>query len=521
MLGSFKPTSARSKRDGANKSHERLARALELLRELAPAGLTSLGVFLLVGWFNGRRMIFNADRDEGYALIQALLVRRGHPLYTETWSDQPPGYTWMLAAWTRLFGESPELARLTTALFLAAFAFMCFELSRRAFKGVAGFVGGAACVAALLLQNEMFYFGAAAMVSLPALLCMGLSWAVSARCSSRFTGSVAGVVMGFALAIKPLGAPAVPGILAGLCIWTFLRTRSARQSFEALAVMMAAALLTAALFGWPVFLRDGGYTVYQTHHVRAGGWPGLDALEGFYRADRWLFGAAAIGWGVLVARRRVEAVPLGLWIVLGGVALARYEPIWNHHRYLLLIPAAALGGLGLGAALELALQKKSWLRYTGAVCVLAICVLVVVAFPTSRFKQVKQAFNTKASPEHVVVQRVRQSVPDARRMVTSRQMYAYRLELDVPPSQAVTSRKRFQRWKLSSQELAATSLQFDPDVVALDDRWPASAVRKIRHALRESHVVLHQKGREIVLARKTMVSPGSQRERGVASSQKW
>src|SRR5512142_1688130 len=46
------------------------------------------------------------DTDEGVNLIKALLVGRGHALYSEIWDDQPPLLTAALAGWFHQFGNS-------------------------------------------------------------------------------------------------------------------------------------------------------------------------------------------------------------------------------------------------------------------------------------------------------------------------------------------------------------------------------------------------------------------------------
>jgi len=484
----------------------------ELVNQMLPAATVALLVFLLVGWFNGRRGVFSADRDEGYSLIKTMLVRRGHPLYSETWSDQPPGYTWFLGVWTQLFGDAPEVARLSTALLLAVFAFACFELCRRSSRGVAGYMGGVASVLALLLQKEMFRFGCATMISLPATLCVGLGWAVSAWSCSRVANYLAGVLLAFGLAIKPLGLPAIPGILVGVWLGCFFTTRDQRQALAALGRTAGSFLLGCACFFWPVFLRDGGYTVYQTNRLSSAfAWPGLQQLVRFVWEDAWLLGAAAMGWVVLCLRRRVEAVALGLWLALGALALAHYRPVWTHHRYLLLVPAAPLLGLGLATGLGWALDRGAQRRLAIGV-VVVMCGVMVGLFPAGRLAEIQRALGQKAESQHPVVQLIGQEVPQAVRMVTSHQTYAYRLGLDIPPEQSVTSRKRFDRWGLTAKALVQVSLEFDPDVVALDTRWPKEAVVEIRQALRATHALVYKTAHEFVLVRNTLLSAGLRKE---------
>jgi hypothetical protein len=68
---------------------------------------------------SGRRFVYQSDHDEGFTLIQALLVERGYSAYTEIWSDQPPGFVYLAWGFTKVFGREPETARLLVILLVA------------------------------------------------------------------------------------------------------------------------------------------------------------------------------------------------------------------------------------------------------------------------------------------------------------------------------------------------------------------------------------------------------------------
>src|SRR4051794_5789212 len=48
---------------------------------------------------------FQYDTDEGLNLMKSLLQLRGHHLYSEIWSDQPPLFTYILSGWFKLTGQ--------------------------------------------------------------------------------------------------------------------------------------------------------------------------------------------------------------------------------------------------------------------------------------------------------------------------------------------------------------------------------------------------------------------------------
>jgi hypothetical protein len=65
------------------------------------------------------RDVFSFDTDEGINLIKSLLLMRGYPLYSATWSDQPPLLTYLLAGVFKLFGLDVNIGR-GLILFFAA-----------------------------------------------------------------------------------------------------------------------------------------------------------------------------------------------------------------------------------------------------------------------------------------------------------------------------------------------------------------------------------------------------------------
>lgn len=139
---------------------------------------------------------FQFGGDEGHELMKALLVSRGHPLYTEIWNDQPPLYTEIIAAIFRLAEPSAFIARLVTIGFsVLLLAALCGVILR-----ASGFL--AASIAILLLGSSAYFLelSVSAMLEIPALsLGMCALWAASRYSSERKTGFLAasGILFGF------------------------------------------------------------------------------------------------------------------------------------------------------------------------------------------------------------------------------------------------------------------------------------------------------------------------------------
>jgi hypothetical protein len=100
-------------------------------------------------------------------------------------------------------------------------------------------------------------------------------------------------------------------------------------------------------------------------------------------------------------------------------------------------------------------------------------------------------------------ERLHDLAPMAQLMATSEQMLAYRMGLSVPPSLAMTSRKRFKSGGLKPKRLAKLVLESNPDIVVLSNRWPKQARRRIERGMRTSHrrVLRSWKGRMVYIRR--------------------
>ncbi|HWP41204.1 MAG TPA: glycosyltransferase family 39 protein, partial [Tepidisphaeraceae bacterium] len=108
---------------------------------------------------------FEYDTDEGLNLMKSLLMLRGHRLYSEIWSDQPPLFTCLLTWLFKLSGPSVMPARMLVLAFSGLLLWTMYQtlsiLEDRRF----------ALVAALLLAGSTWYalFSFSVMIGLPAL----------------------------------------------------------------------------------------------------------------------------------------------------------------------------------------------------------------------------------------------------------------------------------------------------------------------------------------------------------------
>jgi 4-amino-4-deoxy-L-arabinose transferase-like glycosyltransferase len=435
-------------------------------------------VFVMV-LFSQRRHYYELDRDEGFNLIKALLVGRGHPLYAETWSDQPPGYTYLLLAFTRLFGETPETARVLTILFVGALLAAIYELCRRSFSSVSGHVAGLGAVFALLLSTAFVASSTAVMIGLPSIAFSALAWlALSVARQRPAWLAAAGALFACSLAVKLFTLPLIVIFAIAVLLDPAADGRAPRGPASRYAFFAAGFFVVLLLVFGPVLFSGGADSLYASHVGARARMGSRSSLFGIFLADWPLYVAALLGSGLGLWRRSLTAAFALAWLLVAAVSLALHAPLWSHHRFLLAVPASVGFGILLGELLKLTLEaSERGVRVAAAALgLLASCAVVASA----NFDKIAATFRPKISRGALAVeQAVRKHAPSARLMVASRQMYAYRLGLAVPPALSVTSLKRFASSQLSIPELRAIVKEANADVIVLDSRWPLRARNEI------------------------------------------
>lgn len=459
---------------------------------LASAAIGLLYVLVMLA-FNQRRLYYELDRDEGFNLIKALLVERGHSLYVETWSDQPPGFTYLLVAFTRLFGRSPETARLLTLLLTGALLTAVYELSRNGLRGPRGHLAGAFAVLALVLSTSFVQASTAVMIGLPAIAFSVFAWLAVSRARQRSGWlAAAGALFACSLAIKLFTLPLIAVFALAVLLDRPADGRAPRGVLRRFAFFSIGFTTVLLLVFGPVLLSGAADSLYASHVGARSHMGSRNSLFGFLRADWPLFATAILG-AALGLRRRSLTATFGLaWLLVAAVSLALHSPLWGHHRFLLTVPASVEFGILLAELLTLARGASGrGVRATAVVAVLlASCAVVASSF--GRFDKLAAAFRPKSARGPLAVeQAVRRHAPSARLMVASRQMYAYRLGLEVPPALSVTSLKRFGSRQLSLSALREIVTKADADVIVLDSRWPARARREIERDLAGKYRRVH------------------------------
>ncbi|MFN8422617.1 MAG: glycosyltransferase family 39 protein [Anaerolineae bacterium] len=168
------------------------------------------------------------DSDEGLNLMKGRLFGLGYPLYTRIWSDQPPGYTALLAAAFRRRPTSVAAARAVTAAFGLAAALAAAAVAR----GLGGgWWAGLAAAVALAAAPNAFWASRAAMIGLPALALASWAMALALRFAAggrRRDLALAGLCLGLSCWIKLIGVYLIVPI--ALAVWLRRRGDGARRT---------------------------------------------------------------------------------------------------------------------------------------------------------------------------------------------------------------------------------------------------------------------------------------------------
>jgi len=360
---------------------------------LAARGAPLLVSAALMAAFTASRLAIHAipserEYDEGVYLLSARSLLAGHELFSSVFSSQPPAFLESLAMAMRIGGDNLASARLLILGFsvvaLAAIGFV----GRR----IAGPWAGAASVAALAVTGTFVDLAHIVEAEMPAMAValLALGAVLQARRLDWHRGWLLGsgalLALGalFKLLVVPLAAPL--GLLLLLAPprgdetdWELDgRGRALIGRVAGRSLWMAAG---AAMVGVvPLLLYDIGPLYEQTvafhvdkHDVyRSTPFGNLLRAARHMRADEAVAAVAAIGFVLMLLRKRPVALWLLAWIALMLVVLAVQAPLfWRH--FILLTPPIALAA---GAAAPLLAR---YLPGPGAVVLTLVAIALWIA----------------------------------------------------------------------------------------------------------------------------------------------
>ena len=430
--------------------------------------LIIVGLLCLLGDWWG---VYELQVDEGLNLTKAVLVAKGHHLYHEIWSDQPPLLTYALTLVHQGFPFSLAAARTTILIFSLLLATSLFRVVLR-FEGP---FAAWSSILLLILSRLYLELSVSVMVGLPAIALAML--AIDIATPQKRKGPCSPVVSrhfvwwrpadeavrhdhsarrhGGILVHREAGEPAPLARIDFTC-GLVLRRASDRRRFhpgddlghvpltscfrrilplEALRIM-----LTRAVFSCSTSLLS---------RMR-----GLPSISGAFSASLHFSGAPAS-----------ELIIPAVWLVSGTILLSTHHPLWYHQTLILVPPLSWLGGVGFKNLFRSCepLKLGRWMvRYVDRRIVFVAAVLLVVGIvalirPIGKDMR-RIRFYLKDNPD-LFEQTARLDAAiltqGADLLITDRPILAYHAHLPVPPKLAVWSEKRMKAGRLTEKEILA------------------------------------------------------------------
>ena len=488
-----------------------------------PSGWVILLPLLYLGWMlggSGALTAFELNPDEGVNLIKAWLLSQGHPLYTSIWSDQPPVLTFVLSALINLCGVTVALPRLL--MLLASTAFL-WGVGRH-LRATAGLPHALIAQTLILAQPAFYYFSAAVMVGLPALyLAFASSFAmIRARQAPRhgwlllsvvllalslttklFTGVIIPAALIYLIAApRPAGPPAYP------------HSRLLVSVLWLLGVTAGLALLILALVGWEDVTQLVVSHWRARHAALAHVWP-TQTFRQHLGPIPWLPPLAAAGAVYAAFRRDAARLYFAGWCAVAALALSLHAPVWQHQQLLFTLPAALLGGYGVGEGLSVLMRRlrpEGPARWLLPATLLALGLALVVHVQKENWYSVDRsrfALDTDHPQLQALLQPLAMPEPHQHQVITDRPMLAYRAGREAPAWIAALTMKRILAGELSEAEvMAEVHNQGEPQVVLARFAWPA-----LREQLQQSHQITVSNGLGVLYQRKINAHPRTQAAR--------
>jgi tetratricopeptide (TPR) repeat protein len=423
--------------------------------------------------------------------MKALLLARGHALYSEVWNDQPPFFTWLLRAWFGLWGWDVTAGRLLVLLFAAAAVFALYDILRPPW----GHGAALAAVALLCASSYFLQLSVSIMVGLPALSVALLGvWALfqwHRRRSVKWL-VLGGTLFGLSLTIKLFTALMAPWLALWLVVEGWHRKDAGVGGrLKPVGVFLA----TAALVSGSILLAGvGPQHVTQLFAVHLLGRrndlasASADAamLWANLGRDREVLALAAVGVGWILARRRFELLVFPAWAVAAAYVLASHSPLWYHHHLLLGLPAAACAGVAAGELFA----RRTWRGLSPRDLVPAVARLTAAVLLTVlavALLQGRKREDTKllasSDRDRFAAEVMREYAAETHWVLADRPMLPFRAGLATPPDVAVFTHKRIVTGALTLKDLLAVMERLQPEQVVLTWKTPPALARELARAV--------------------------------------
>ncbi len=445
--------------------------------------LSIVGLLCLLGdWWNA----YELQVDEGFNLIKAVLVAKGHHLYHEIWSDQPPLLTYTLTLVHHGFPFSIAAARTTILIFSLLLATSLFRVVLR-FEG--SFAAWSS-VLLLILSRMYLELSVSVMVGLPAiaLAMLAIDLATLKKGKNRVLPLLAGMLFGAALLTKLFVMIILPAVMAAF--W-FTEKRENQILPRASAFRAAWFFGGIVIIGGIILARVWDIPLDQllSPHLAARNVADYADRGGLYMLYRVIAKNArfafyfTIIFGLVAFLKRPASCLIipAVWLTSGIILLSTHHPLWDHQTLILVLPLCWLGGVGFNnlfrSCESLKLGRRMVQNVDRRIVFFAVVLLVAgfVALSRPVTKDMRHVRSYLRDNPDLFKQTDRLDAAiltqGADMLITDRPILAYHAHLPVPPKLAVWSAKRMKAGWLTEEEILAQMVAH-PDTPVLLTRFP-------------------------------------------------
>jgi 4-amino-4-deoxy-L-arabinose transferase-like glycosyltransferase len=475
---------------------------LRFSRDWAVRCLPAACFFIPVVFFARRVQTLMGDTDEGVNLMKALLVAKGYKIYGQIWSDQPPVFTFLLAAQLRAFGPTLENGRLLVLLLAALLLWSLYQTVRR----LEGEVSAVAAVVFVVASHRFIELSQAVMIGLPAIaLGMVAFWmTVEFRLarSARARGAwLVGSALMTALSVqtKFFTLTMIPALLVLITIP--LPPHLSQPIRQATLPVRTKVLIPWAIcfiigFGVVAGMTFESWRQLVTPHLLEeslikGRYGFGDLLSDTIDGAPYLVPLAVLGLGTNLYRRRWDAVVPAVWLTIASAVLFYHEPLRTHYVPLIGIPLCWLASFGIEATVWAAMlflrglmpaqsvgkatyRMLSAKSIAGAAAVIIMLVGALAPIAAQSILRIRYEIHPPPTAgvlsqldDQAVVERLRIYKEQTHWVFSDLLIYPFCAGLAAPPELAVITEKRIATGFLSDDYLAQTLQRYRPEQILI------------------------------------------------------
>lgn len=466
--------------------------------------------FLLMFFMFPFRERIEFDPDEGPSTMIALLISRGFSMYSEIWSDHPPLFPYLLAAWFRAFGFNLNAGRvfvllLSTALLGAAYQFL------RSTWGIWHAITGVILIILLPFYTTL---SVSVMIGLPAIALAMLSLMSLVTWHQRHNSLwlvFSAAALGFSVLIKLFTGFLAPIFLVGILIDQKARLDKAMtwRIFLRPVIIWSLVFAGVSLGLGLILVKPENIAQLINIHLAARqielyiNLPEAYTLGGYLR-ESWPFLLLAI-FGSIIALMEKNWLSLYLvaWAATAYLLLRIQVPVWYHQQLLITIPCAMLAAIAVGQAIrQLMMLYREHDFFNVRSLLTAVATIGFVFALLIRVPETYLDFTTPVyllEREKMILVRMSNHAPETQWVVTDLPMYAFLIDRPVPPSLAVISDKRIATGDLTEDKIIEAIEKYNPEQVLIGRfKFP-----KLEQYLQEDYRLLYSRGKRNLYLLKT------------------